>query len=97
MVNPAQEDAYWRSAYTSQPYYSPERTFDDYGPAYKLGYTGRGRYNTSFDQAETGLSRDWESMKGTSRLSWQEARHASRAAWDRVETAVPGDADRDGR
>jgi hypothetical protein len=96
-VNPAQEDAYWRGAYTGEPYYSPMMSYDDYAPAYRLGYTGRGRYNRSFDEAENDLSRDWESTRGSSRLSWPEARHAARAAWHRVERAIPGDADGDGR
>jgi hypothetical protein len=95
-VNPAQEDAYWRGAYTGESYYSPMMSYDDYAPAYRLGYSNRGRYS-SFDEAETSLSRDWESTKGTSRLSWPEARHAARAAWHRVERAIPGDADHDGR
>jgi hypothetical protein len=28
---------------------------------------------------------------------WDDAKHATRAAWHRVERAVPGDADGDGR
>jgi hypothetical protein len=36
-------------------------------------------------------------VKGQSRLSWEQAKSASRAAWDRVERAMPGDLDRDGR
>jgi hypothetical protein len=36
-------------------------------------------------------------VRGASRLSWDQAKHASRAAWHRVERAIPGDLDRDGR
>jgi hypothetical protein len=36
-------------------------------------------------------------VKGGSRLSWEQAKSASRAAWDKVERAMPGDLDRDGR
>ena len=38
-----------------------------------------------------------EKNKGKSRLNWEEAKDASRAAWHRVERAIPGDADGDGR
>jgi hypothetical protein len=62
-----------------------------------LGYEGRGRFRGSFDAAEAEMARDWERVKGTSRLTWNEAKQASRAAWDRIERAMPGDFDGDGR
>ena len=72
--------------------------YDDYGPAYKLGYEGRSKYaGRSFDQAESDLAADWERSKGNSRLAWNDAKQATRAAWHRVERAIPGDADGDGR
>ena len=40
---------------------------------------------------------DWERIKGKSRLTWAEAKASTRAAWHRVETALPGDFDGDGR
>ena len=46
---------------------------------------------------EADLQRDWESVKGKSRLTWEQARAATRNAWHRVEQALPGDADGDGR
>jgi phage tail tape-measure protein len=97
MVNPAQEDAYWRNSYANEPYYTTGYTYDDYAPAYNLGYSSRGRYNSDFDTAEPQLRNDWNNVRGNSRLSWDQARHASRAAWHRVERAIPGDADGDGR
>ena len=97
MVNPAHEDAYWRDNYQTQSHYTPGYTYDDYAPAYALGYNGKGRYPGSYDQNESYLSDEWNSSKGSSRLSWDHAKVASRAAWDRVERAIPGDFDRDGR
>ena len=45
--------------------------------------------------------RDWDRVKGTSRLTWENAKHATRDAWqhvsDFVERATPGDSDRDGK
>ncbi|HEU4373755.1 MAG TPA: hypothetical protein VFS02_09710, partial [Telluria sp.] len=80
LVNPAEENAYWRNSYQSAPYYSPQYTYDDYGPAYQLGYNSRGKYiGQSFDSAENDLSNEWNSVRGTSRLSWNEAKSATRA------------------
>jgi hypothetical protein len=88
IVNPSAEDRYWRDAYLSEPYAASDRTYDDYGPAYSVGYNGRAKYSQSFEDAEESLSRDWEESKGKSRLDWQEARQASKAAWTRVDMAT---------
>ena len=96
VVNPAAEDAYWNGSYSTTPYYVAGRTFDDYAPAYRLGYTSRGRY-PSYEAAERELSNDWARVKGQSRLSWEEATHATRDAWHRGEGAMPGDVHGDGR
>jgi hypothetical protein len=85
MVNPAEESAYWNSSYQTQPYYTPGYTYDDYGPAYELGYNGYGRYaGRSYDEAENDLRDDWDRVKGKSRLTWEQAKSATRAAWNRV-------------
>ena len=96
-VNPATEDRYWRGAYVNAPYYQSERAYEDYEPAYRLGYYGWSRYGGAFDQAEDRLSHEWKAIKGQSRLTWNEAKEATRAAWDRVERAIPGDSDHDGK
>ena len=53
-------------------------------------YQGR-----SFDDAENDLRRDWSSRG--SRDTWDKVRDKVRSAWHKVERAIPGDADRDGR
>ncbi|MEO7335343.1 MAG: hypothetical protein ABIV63_02080 [Caldimonas sp.] len=97
MFDPMVEADYWRGSYDSAPYYRDGHTFDDYGPAYEMGYTGVNRYSGDFDNSETHMSNEWEKVKGKSRLAWDDAKHAARAGWDRVERAMPGDADGDGR
>lgn len=84
-VNPTEEEAYWRNAYSSEPYYRAGQTYDDYGPAYELGWSYRARYGEEFDTYDSQLASDWESRRGRSRLQWPEARDASRAAWDRAD------------
>ena len=98
-VNPAAEDTYWRTSYSTRPgYVSGYNYDDDYLPAYRLGYDGRSRYaGRSFDDVESSLRSDWERLRGTSRLTWNQASNATRDAWHRVERALPGDFDGDGR
>ncbi len=81
IINPTAEDAHWRSSFRHEPYYKPDLGFDDYGPAYRVGYTAPVRRQGSFSSMESALHDDWERVKGRSRLSWPEAREAARAAW----------------
>jgi hypothetical protein len=83
-INPTHEDAYWQREYTRQPYYRPELSYDDYSPAYRVGYTAPVRRPGSFAALEPELQQDWKQVKGRSRLTWPEAREATRAAWNRV-------------
>jgi hypothetical protein len=99
-VNPTAEDSYWRENYNKTPGYKTGYGYDDYAPAYRTGYTGWERARASgesFDTYEPTLRSEYESNKGKSRLDWEEAKDATRAAWHRVERAMPGDADKDGR
>ena len=97
-VNPTVEDAYWRDNYSSRPYVRDRASYDEYQPAYRVGWESatehRGR---RFDEVEPEIEKRWSTSRGNSRLEWSDARNAARDAWDRVERAMPGDADRDGR
>lgn len=102
-VNPTVEDAYWRDRYVDESYYEPGRGYDDYRPAYELGWSARATRDTAFDEVEPALSEEWSRSRGTSTLDWPRARHASRAAWDRADTTyfsgdseASGDASRGG-
>jgi hypothetical protein len=99
-VNHEEEDAYWRDNYNTRPYASADRTYDQYRPAYQYGWESRARLgNRSFDEAEPELASGWESYRGQSQtsLAWDDAKHATKDAWHRIERRLPGDADRDGR
>ena len=88
-------DQSFRNDFGSRPY-AGGGTYDEFRPAYQFGHRHRGRYQgRSFDEVEPDLRRDWERDNPTS--SWDRAKHAVRDAWHRVERALPGDADRDGR
>lgn len=97
-VNPTAEDAYWRENFKNETYVNPDHSYDEYAPAYRTGYENRTKYaGRTFDEAETDLRSDYERNRANSRLEWDEAKNATRAAWHRVERALPGDADGDGR
>ena len=94
----AAEDKFWRENFEREPYYQRDRTYEDYGPAYRTGYEGAGRYaGRRFDEVEPDLQREYELGRGTSSLTWENAKSAARAAWNRIERMLPGDSDRDGR
>ncbi len=96
--DPTAEDAYWSENYLNEPYYKDNHNFSDYGPAYRMGYGSRSRAGKrSFDDAESELAAKWQVERDGSRLEWKDAREAVRAGWHRVERALPGDADHDGR
>ena len=84
---PEAEADYWRQAYSSEPYLEVGRSYDDYAPAYELGWVSHREYGGEFDAAEHMLANDWDARKGASRLSWLEARPATRAAWQRADNA----------
>jgi hypothetical protein len=101
-INPTVEDKYWRETYSSRPYVTTGASYDDYGPAYRYGYERYPEYHgRKFDEVEPEFSRDWDRTRGDSRLSWEEAKYATRDAYQRLsdgfERAMPGDSDRDGK
>jgi len=98
--NPSVHDIYWREAFKREPYFRTDYTYDDYAPAYRTGYEAAGRYlgqGRRFDDLEPELRANYERIKGRSRLAWENAKDAVRAAWHRVERLMPGDFDNDGR
>ena len=83
--DPTVEEQYWRSNFDREPYYRRGSSFDDYAPAYRIGGEARGRYgDRSFDDVEDDLAREYRAARGESRLEWDDARDATRAAWMRV-------------
>ncbi|VWX62858.1 conserved hypothetical protein [Burkholderiales bacterium 8X] len=90
-VNPTAEDAYWRENYNATTYYQPGRSYDEYRPAYEMGWAGRDAYDgRRFDDVEPELAKDWDTRRGSSSLDWDSARSASRDAWDRADRTYYG-------
>ena len=86
-IRPDSEDAYWQSVYWAQPYYRADLGYDDYAPAFCVGYIGYAQYGGKFDDAEKSLCANWVRIKGDSRLSLDDAMLAIRAAWDHAAIA----------
>jgi hypothetical protein len=83
--DPTVEEQYWRGANSSESYYKREFGFEDYAPAYRVGGEALGRYrDAAFEDVESDLEDDYRRGRGTSRLEWDDARDATRAAWTRV-------------
>lgn len=101
-IDPKVEDDYWRKNHSKNSFASGS-TYDEYGPAYRYGWETRGKHpiSRSFSDVESDLGKDWDRARGSSKLAWDRAKHASKAAWnrveDRVERAIPGDSDGDGK
>ncbi|HEY7410972.1 MAG TPA: hypothetical protein VII13_09535 [Vicinamibacteria bacterium] len=96
-VNPTVEEEYWRDNYSTRPYVTSGADFETYRPAYQYGWESYARHQgRRFDEVEPELRKDWETRRDT-KLTWDRAKEATRDAWHRVERALPGDADRDGR
>lgn len=83
--DPTVEADHWRANHAKQTFYSEGNEYDAYEPAYQLGATSLDKYpNRSFDEVEPHLARDYEGLKADTHVSWDHAKHATRAAWDRV-------------
>ncbi|HET7126138.1 MAG TPA: hypothetical protein VFI26_03435 [Lysobacter sp.] len=97
-VNPTEYTNHFHETYAKAPYYVSGREWNDYRPAYQYGYDTYGQYRGQrFEDVQDQLERDWTNARGESRLAWNEAKGAVRDGWHRIEEAMPGDADRDGR
>lgn len=84
-IDPTAEEAYWREAHRNEPYVTRDDSYEDYAPAYRVGYTGQESHpGQSFDEAEGDLKSEYNRQRGSSRLGWDKAKDATRAAWNRV-------------
>ncbi|GAA5122020.1 hypothetical protein JIN84_01485 [Luteolibacter yonseiensis] len=89
-IDPEAEDVYWQKQYRHEPYYESEYAYDDYGPAYRLGWQLYSPHQ-SFEAAEKVMSDEWAQGRGSSKLEWNQARHAAKAGWSRIGSLQVGD------
>ena len=91
VVNPTEEDAYWRREHLNRPYFKKGTDYSsNYAPAYKYGWesaanpTYKGR---SFEAAEPELQKNWNTYRGPATTEWRDVRDATRDSYDRVRNA----------
>jgi hypothetical protein len=78
------QDEYWERTFRRECYFDAGFDYEDYAPAYCVGYAGHAQYGGSFEEAERSLCANWERIKGDSRLALAQALPAMRAAWERM-------------
>jgi hypothetical protein len=82
-VDAANEELYWREHFAAEPYYDANFTLEDYLPAWRTGWEGRARHGRRrFEDAEQDLQAEFHWNRGQSRLLWEQARDAVRAAFE---------------
>lgn len=92
---PAAEDAFWHERYLSEPYFVVGRGYDQYQPAYALGWHAAQAFDRSilntpssaalaFSGQEAQLCTLWNRDLSSSFLTWAQARNAVKAAWMQV-------------
>ena len=87
--DPTIEEAYWRDAHSREPYYRSDLSWDDYAPAYRLGGEAYAKYGaTPFETVEDDLASEYRHSNMASRLEWEDARPATKAAWSRILAGV---------
>src|SRR5690606_34418316 len=78
-LDPTGEAEYWRVEYANRPYTDANFDYDsDYAPAYRYGLevreqSGSRRWD---DHLEAEVRGGWEASRGSSRLTWEQARDA---------------------
>ncbi|MBC7979039.1 MAG: hypothetical protein H7Y36_00580, partial [Armatimonadetes bacterium] len=95
-IDPTEQANYWRENHSNQVWASNDKSYDDFEPAYRMGYETAALRRSRWDDSGDKLENEWEEFKGDSKLKWHEAKDAVRAGWHRVENRLPGDADGDG-
>ncbi len=84
-INPTIEDEYWRGTYVELLYVETGRNYEYYRPAYRFGWESYSQYaNREFDELDETLARGWDTRRGNSQQTWQEAREAARDAFRRA-------------
>jgi hypothetical protein len=88
-TNPTKEEAYWREQHAKQAYAKEGLAYEHYAPAYRTGYEGALKYaGKKFEEVESDLALDYKKQGADSALPWDEARPATRAAWDKLSGVV---------
>lgn len=85
-VNPKDEDLFWRSHYVERHYVKDGQNYTIYQPAFMYGVESYSKNpDRDFDELESTLSEDWYKTRGNSPLDWEDAKLATRDAYERLQ------------
>jgi len=85
LIDPTTEDSWLREYFGTATTHKKGVTHDHYRDAYRYGLTSGATYRgRRFDDVETDLRSGWDRARGTSTMSWEDARGAVRHAFDRT-------------
>ena len=77
------EDHYWQTHFSREPYYVQGRGYDQYQPAYQLGWKSALEHpDASFKDFAQELEADWIRQRASSLLPWREVEVAVKDAWE---------------
>ena len=83
------ELTYWRYAYREHPAFSPNRSYEEYEAALKVGiHAFLDDHGRSFEEMRDALGETYRRTRGDSRLDWDEASSAAAAAWHRMHSTL---------
>ncbi len=84
-IDPTNEDGHWQRSHASQVY-GDHASYERYKTAYRTGYEGVGRHGLDKDYAdvESDLKTIYEQSREKTDVTWDHARHAARAAFERA-------------
>ena len=89
VVNPTEENRYWKENYRTRPYYKADREYSSYEPAYRYGWESASRDENrgrQFEDVERQLETEWPKYSDSPESNWSEYREATRDAYDRVQS-----------
>jgi uncharacterized protein (TIGR02271 family) len=85
LIDPTTEDAWLREYFGSRADRGTGDTHERYREAYRYGLSCYNRYrDRRFEEVEPDLRAGWDRGRGTSNMSWDEARGAVKDAFDRT-------------
>jgi hypothetical protein len=85
LIDPTTEDVWLREYFGSRREHSKSVTHEDYRDAYRYGLAASDRYpDRRFEDVEPDLRSGWHHARGTSTMSWEDARGAAKDAFDRT-------------
>src|SRR5436190_8798427 len=85
LIDPTTEDVWLREYFGSRRDHPKGETHESYRNAYRYGLTASDRYpDRRFEDVEPDLRSGWTHGRGTSTMSWQDARGAVKDAFDRT-------------